>query len=115
MIIILFFSLFSMSTFRCKIERSLDSDLVSGFDHRYLYKNDTDNAELLVDIRRHFAYKKLLTQLETNKISETDKVQVIRKNDIFHLCNTSKYAYNYKAGDLMKDFDFEFDFNHPTH
>ena len=76
------------------INNNITND-ISGNDNRLLY-TDT-NIELLHTL---FITKQILDKLENNKISNYDKLELIRVNNI----NSINISPSLSAGDLMKYF-----------
>jgi len=69
--------------------------LLNGYDQRF--NNITDNKHELYKIKEYFYKKDILNKLQSNRISNYDKLKIIEDNDIL--------KKNNPFYDIINDFD----------
>lgn len=76
----------------------------SGFDETYSYKNETEDNDLLYNIKMSMIKYEIVKQLESPHVSENTKIELLHENR--HLFDTPQYVKNITAGGLFTDWDF---------
>ena len=71
-------------------------------DNEAIFNDPDDSEEKLYRIKEIFNKKKLLLLLESNTISQNDKLDLINKD-----INPLSYSPSIMAGGLMDDWDFD--------
>ncbi len=75
----------------------------TGIDYRYPIHSDNDIDELIEQININYHKKRVLDTLISPNIATLQKIDIIKKYDIFD----NKMGTNILAGGLMDDFNFE--------
>ena len=75
----------------------------SGFDMRYIENTTRLEMEEFL-IKKHFYNKDLLNKLTSTLISQKEKLDIIKKEDIL----SDQFTPNILSGGLLDDFNFDF-------
>jgi len=91
------------SIFSTQFPKLLDDDLdYKGGYNEVEFNHPDDSVERLYKIKEIFNNKKLLLLLESNSVSQNDKLELI-KRDI----NPPSYVQSIMSGGLMDDWEFD--------